>query len=241
MLKTKKQTPGEYASCLKDVLAGNLYSVILFGSGSGAEYIEGKSDYNLLVIVDRWSMLNLNQVTKVTGEWVKEGNPPPLLYTLDRLQASAEYFPIEMLDMKQNYKVVLGEDLLKSIDVKSSYLRLITGREMKVLRIQLRQGYIFAQRNDKKIAELMAKTIATCLILFKAALRLYTDNIPARKLDVLPSIAAKVKGVDVEALLTIEKLNSVEIDSSDINSQQLFERYMNSILAVGDAVDAGLK
>ena len=201
-LNNKKQTPEEYAQKLKEALASSLRSVILFGSAASGEHVEGKSDYNLLVIVEKWGILELNQVTKVTQEWIKECNPPPLLFTPERLQASADCFPIEMLDMKQSY-----------------------------------QGYIYAGGNPRKITELMAKTLSTSLVLFRAALRLFTDAVPAKKYEVLPAIAEKVKEVDVDAFTTIRKLKSGELKCSQVNPQNLFARYMTSIIAVGDAVD----
>ena len=235
--KLSRQTPEEYATRLKEALAGSLRSVILFGSAASGEHVKGKSDYNLLVIVEKWGILELNQVTKVTQDWLKEGNPPPLLFTPERLQASADCFPIEMLDMKQSYRVVFGEDLLKPVRVQPIHLRLMTERELKSLKIQLRQGFIYAGGDIKKIGELMAKTLSTSLVLFRAALRLFTDAVPTKKYEVLPAIAGKVKGVEVEAFMTIRKLKDGELKPSKVNILNLFERYMNSIIEVSDAVD----
>jgi hypothetical protein len=236
-LNIQRQTPESYAQKLKEALPGSLKSVILFGSAASGEHVEGKSDYNLLVIVDKWGILELNQVAKVTQGWIKEGNPPPLLFTPDRLQASADCFPIEMLDMKQSYRVVLGEDLLKDVKVQSIHLRLMTEREIKSLKIQLRQGFIYAEGKPQKVSRLMEKTLSTSLVLFRAALRLFSKAVPAKKYEVLPAIAEFVKGVDVDAFLTIRKLKDGELKPSRANVLQLFERYMTSIVAVGDAVD----
>ena len=233
----KKQTPEAYAAKLKEVLAGVLKSVILFGSAASGDHMAGKSDYNLLLIGEKWGILELNQVARVTREWLKEGNPPPLLFTPDRLSASADCFPIEMLDMKQSYKVIMGEDYLKDVKVQSVHLKLMTERELKSLKVQLRQGFIYAEGDDRKVAELMVRTISTTLVLFRAALRLYTDAVPAKKYEVLPAIAEKVKGVDVEAFLAIRKLKNGELKLKDVNAMHLFDRYLTSIVAVGDAVD----
>lgn len=233
----KKQTPESYARMLKEILGPSLKSVILFGSAASGERLEGKSDYNLLVIGDGWGILELNQVAKVTREWLKEGNPSPLLFTPKRLQSSADCFPIEMLDMKQIYRVVLGEDLLKSVTVQSTHLRLMTERELKSLKLQLRQAFIMAEGNPRKIAQIMQRTLTTTLVLFRAALRLYTDIVPAKKYEVLPAIADRIKGIDTETFLTIRKLKHGEISLSGANPLQLFDRYIQSIMAVSDAVD----
>ena len=233
----QRQTPEVYAAKLKEVLAGSLKSVILFGSAASGEHTKS-SDYNVLLIGEKWGILELNQVAKATREWLKEGNPPPLLFTPDRLRASADCFPIEMLDMKQSYRVIFGEDYLKDVKVQSIHLKLMTERELKSLKVQLRQGFIYAEGEEKKVAELMRRTLSTSLVLFRAALRLFSSAVPAKKYEVLPAIAEHVKGVDVEAFLTIRKLKSDEIKTKDANPLQLFDRYLESIVAVGDAVDS---
>ena len=45
------------------------------------------------------SLDELKALVPITDRWVKEGNPPPLLFTSDRFARSADVFPIEILDI----------------------------------------------------------------------------------------------------------------------------------------------
>jgi len=233
----QKQTPESYTQKLKEALGARLHSLVLYGSAVSGEFQEGKSDYNLMLMAQNWGILELNLISKVTQDWLKEGNPPPLLFTIGRLQSSADCFPIEMLDMKQSYRILFGEDVLKAIKVQPIHLRLIIEREIKSLKIQLRQSFVFAEGKPEKIAELLTHTLSTSLVLMRAALRLFSTAVPANKYEVLPAIAEQIKGIDQEAFLTVRKLKHSELKVADANPLQLFDRVMNSLTSVADAVN----
>ena len=237
---SKPITPESYSEKINAALPKLIKSIVLFGSAASGERVEKRSDYNLLVVTENIGVLELNQIAKVTTEWLKAGNPPPLFFTLDRLRGSADCFPIEMLDMKQFYKVIHGDDVLKDIVVHPTHLRLMTEREIKSLKIQLRQGVIYANGNPDKVAELIQGTASTALVLLRAALRLYTQQIPSKKTDIPAALAAHVK-IEADVFNTAYKLRKGEIKTKEISPMELFDRYLKNLVIVGDAVDGMAK
>ncbi len=235
-----KQTPQEYTEQIKAALGPRLLSLVLYGSAATGEHNTQHSDYNLMVVVEHWGILELNLIAKITHRWLVDGNPPPLLFTLNRLQSSADCFPIEMLDIKQGYKVLHGADVIKDIKVLPVHLRLIAERELKSLNIQLRQNFIFAEGKPDRVAKLLVNTRSTALVLFRGALRLYTDAVPMNKEEVLPAIAEHIPGIDVEAFKIIQKLKYGQVKTSDVNPLQLFDRVSGSLLAASTAIDQRL-
>lgn len=234
---TPKQTPEEYTQTVKDTLGSRLVSLILYGSAVTGEHQARHSDYNLMVVVEHWGILELNLIAKATCRWLRDGNPPPLLFTLARLQSSADCFPIEMMDIKQSYKVLHGADVIKDLKVPPTFLRLIVEREVKSLNIQLRQSFIFAEGKPEKVAKLLVNTRTSMLVLMRAALRLYSNAIPVNKDEVVPALAEHIKGIDVEAFQTIHALKHGHKKAGELNILQLFERVSNSLMAVSTAVD----
>ena len=103
-------TPEELVAQLKTALNDRLISAVLYGSAAAGDYVVGTSNYNVLLVLDRLSMAELNAISKPALQWAKAGNRPPLLFTRDQLQASASVFPIELLDMRQSHRVLFGED-----------------------------------------------------------------------------------------------------------------------------------
>lgn len=234
---TPKQTPQEYAEAIKSSLGSRLVSLVLYGSAVTGEHNTRHSDYNLMVVVEHWGILELNLIAKITRRWLLDGNPPPLLFTLARLQSSADCFPIEMLDIKQSYKILHGADVIKDLKVPPTFLRLIVEREVKSLNIQLRQSFIFAEGKPEKVAKLLVNTRTSMLVLMRAALRLYTSGIPVNKDEVAPALAEHIKGIDTEAFQTIYQLKQGQLKAQGLNVLQLFERISNSLMAVSTAVD----
>ena len=73
--------------------------------------------------------------------------------------------------------------------------------------------------------------------MFRAALRLYTNAVPAKKYEVLPAIAQHVSGVDQEAFELVRKMKEGKLKPSQVNVLQVFDRVMQSLQALGNAVD----
>lgn len=237
----KRQTPEAYTQKLQEALPGRLISVVLYGSAASGDYQEGRSDYNVMVMVPHWGVLELNLIAKVTQQWVKEGNPPPLLFTEGRLQSAADCYPIEMLDMKQSYKILYGEDVLKEVKVQAVHLRLIVEREIKSLNIGLRQSFVLAMGQPEKVGKILIETLSSILVVLRAALRLHTNTVPAKKHEVPGSLAQYVEGIDLEAFEKIRQLKAGTLKLKGANSLQLFDRVMISLQAVGHSVDGHVR
>ncbi len=230
-------TPEDYAAKLCEALPG-IESVTLYGSAATGDFMSKGSDYNLLVIGPKWGVVELNQVARISQDWFRAGNPAPLLFTLERLRASADCFPIEMIDMKSAYRVVAGKDVLKDLVVDSKNFRLMTERELKSLKIQLRQSFLFTQGHPSEVAKLLVETLSTTLVLFRAALRLHGGETPNNKYEVLPALKKFVPEVDEEAFLSVRKIKNKELSPDKANALNLFDRVLTGLVAVADKVDA---
>ena len=142
---------------LKKALPDGLKSVVLYGSAAAGDHVSKRSDYNVLVVTEQLGLSELKALSKPASAWVKAANPPPLLFTLDRLKKSSDVFPIEFLDIKETHKILFGEDFLQDIEVHTENLRLELEHELKGKLIQLRERYLLANGKPKQVIELMEK------------------------------------------------------------------------------------
>ena len=62
-------------------LPDHVRSIVLFGSAAAGDFIEGTSSYDVLVVVDRLGVVELDALAPTIREWRKAGNPLPLLFT----------------------------------------------------------------------------------------------------------------------------------------------------------------
>ena len=120
----------------------------------------------MLLVLDRLGLAELDAVAKPALRWAKAGNRPPLLFTPDQLAASANVFPIELLDMRQSHRVLFGEDPLADVTIEREHLRLQLERELKGHLLALRERYLLAGGNPQRVAELLTSTLSGFLVLF---------------------------------------------------------------------------
>lgn len=229
--------PEDLVDKLKKALPSELKSVILYGSAAAGDHVEKRSDYNILVVAEKLGVNELKALSKPSMTWIKAGNPAPLLFTLDRLKKSADVFPIEIMDIKQTHRVLYGEDIVAEIDISQENLRLELEHELKGKLIQLRERYLTTGGKPKLVAELMINSLSTFLVLFRGSLRLYRDEIPAKKIDVLDALSEYIS-FDSDIFTKIDDLRTGKIKTGDIQPDELFERYLDTVEEVVDAVDS---
>lgn len=230
-------TPEKLVERLKQDIGSILKSVVLYGSAAAGDHMGKRSDYNVMVITERLDMPDLKAMARTAAAWAKDGNPPPLLLTLDRLRQSADVFPIELMDIRACHKILYGDDVFADIAITSANLRLELEHELRGKLIQLRERYLITGGKSKGIAEVMVQSWSTYLVLFRAVLRLFQDDVPLKKMDALEALTQYIVfDGDVFRILQDVKEGTRKIRGAD--ADHLFHRYVQAVEAVVDAVDA---
>jgi len=228
--------PEQLLSQLQTALGGGMRSVILYGSAAAGDYVGKRSNYNVLVVAERLGVKEMTALSKPSLAWQKAGNPPPLFFTLERLRKSADVFPIELMDMRDSRKVLYGEDVIGEVEIHPENLRLVLERELKSHLIRLRDAFIRTEGKPKRVADLLVESLSTTLVLFRAALRLFEDPVPALKIAALERIAVHLR-FDHEIFEKVEAIKEGRSREGDVDALLLFERYLATIEVVVDAVD----
>ena len=233
-------TPEQLTEQLKETLGERLTSVILYGSAAAGDHAGKKSDFNVLVVLDRISMEELKVLRPTAVRWRKAGNPPPLLFTMERLQQSADVFPIELLDIRECHRVLYGEDATATLELNNENLRVELEHELKGKLIQLRENYLVTEGRNRRVTDLMVESLSTFLVLFRAALRLYQEDVPQRKAEALHALAQHIT-FDARVFETIRGLKEGTTKPRDVDAETLFAQYLQTVESVVDAVDTFIK
>lgn len=115
---------------LKGNLGDNLLSVIAFGSKANVE--DAKNNLNLMIVTNQLTAENLYAISKPVQKWVKAKNPIPVVMNRDEWYSSFDVYAVEYADIKENYRLIFGEDLVSSICVNKYFLRLQCEAELKI-------------------------------------------------------------------------------------------------------------
>lgn len=196
----------ERARALATELGGTygaaLRSVVLYGSAARGDFQEGVSDLNVLVLLDDASPEALRRGSRAAQTWVKEKNPPPLLFGAEEWRRSADVFPIEVADIRDAHLVLHGDDPFEGVRVESRHLRLQCERELKGKQVQLRENYLLFCDQPEALGEVLRRSLSTFLVLFRTVLRLAGEDPPHDPEETIRRTAARV-GFDAAPVLEI--------------------------------------
>lgn len=228
-------TPEQFTETLKTACGENLLSSVLYGSAAAGDNIEGKSDFNLMLVLREAGLPALKAIAGASKAWLKKGNPPPLIFSRERLLASGDTFPIELSDMKDFHKVIYGEDPLPAMQIGKADLRLAVERELKGKLILLRESYLALGGGDKAANGLMTDSLSQFLVLCRAALRLHTDKVPASKLECAAKLREHAE-YDAEIFKLVHQLKKGGY-AGPLDAETLFGRYLAAIDQLCAAAD----
>jgi len=229
-------TPEKLVEELKGACDEKLRSVVLYGSAAPGDYVGKNSDYNILVVTSDLDQETLAAFAGPARAWSKAGNPEPLLFTEDRLRQATDVFPIELLDIKECHKILAGEDLVSGLDIDTANLRLEIEHELRGKLIQLRQRYLAVAGKRRATAKLMVDSVGTFLVLFRAALRLFEESVPAQKMEALQKLDGHID-CDLDVFRKVNELKAGTLNAGGLDIDQLFGQYLSAIESVIDEVD----
>ena len=188
-------TLDELVDQLKKVYGAKLNAVVLYGSAAAGEHIPKRSDYNVLVVVDELTMQHMRAGAAVARAWGEDGNPPPLTLTQSEWRGSADIFPMEYADILERHRVLYGQPPFDGITVDRAQLRLQVEHEAMGKLLKLRQGVLAAGGDEKAQIELLAASLSTIMVIFRAVERLH-GAVPPTDYDRLSQDVAMRVGLD---------------------------------------------
>ncbi len=216
---------------LRDAFGDALRTVVLYGSAAAGEHIPNRSDYNVLVIVERLDVAELRKLSATARAWRDAGNPPPLIFTTDEWREASDVFPMEYADMLERHRVLHGESPFDGIRVSRADLRLQLEHQARGKLLALRQGTLAAGNNDKAELTLLASSLSTIMVLFRAVERL-RGLTPSRDNVELSRSVAAAAGVDAEPFLRVVRHVRTEAKLAPADAPAVLDAYMHGLEGV---------
>ena len=239
MVEPMKEYFANFIDDLRSTHGSNLKSVTLYGSAAAGDFVPSKSDYNILVALEKMGPRDLRNAPACIREWSRLGNPVPVYFTVSELKSAADVFPIEFHQMSVAHKVLYGADVLAGLEISDRFLRHQVEYELRSKLIQLRRQYIPASASVEGLKRLMTESLPSFAILFGAALILKGTQPPATKHEIV-ALAADELGVDgrpFEKIFNIRE-NNFTATLDDRTANELFGEYLEQIENVIAAIDA---
>jgi hypothetical protein len=208
-----------------DAALGSGYSAVLYGSAARGDYIPGRSDINVMLIIDQLGPQVLRALGKAFTGWRKASTEPPLVMSRAEWSRATDAFPIEITDMRTAYRVLRGADPLHAVQVDRADLRKALEREFRGKLVRLHQGYATYAPDPAALGALGLQSAATILVLLRGLLTLLDRQVPIDPLELAKEAAAAV-GFEGEHLLHVVRHR---VDREWRCQAPEFENYMGAV------------
>lgn len=230
-----KNLLSEFSRGLEGIYGQELISVILYGSGASGEFVESRSNLNLLVVLKDDSPVHLKMASGLVRK-PKFKAIKPLFFSREYINNSLDVFPIEFLDMKENYSVLSGLDILKDISVDTRNLRFQCEQELKLKLIRLRQLFLLESANIPLLRQALFKAFTSVMHILRNVIRLKGRQPPYLKDKILDAVASEFQ-IDKDCWFKIlsAKNNRIKLASREIEA--LFTGFLKDLKNLAEAVD----
>lgn len=223
----------DFTQSLKDIYQRNLVSLVLYGSAASGEFVSKRSNLNMLAVLENADPQELKKASKLIKKFRTIN---PLFLTEDYIASSTDVFPIEFLDMQENYFLLYGKDILKNININTSNLRFQCEQELKAKLINLRQAYLRTHGDKTGLGSILFKSFTSILHILRNVLRLKGKRVPYLKREIINEISQQFnidKTIWEEILAAKNK--QVKLGSKEIES--LFVDFVRELEKIVEIVD----
>jgi predicted nucleotidyltransferase len=225
----------EFTDKLVEAFQNKLESVILFGSASDGDFIEGKSDINILIILQNVGAVDLNILMNLGKKYARKGLAIPLIFEKDHVATSLDTFPMEFSDMKQRHILLHGTDPLKDAIIENKNLRYQCERELKSMLVNLRRGFLRTEGRKENLENLLSSSLSTVLAACRGMIWL-AKKTPSNDIEKLLSEIHSVYNIEIAAIDRVRRLRKGHAEAT-ATLETLFDAYTNDIEQLANIVD----
>jgi predicted nucleotidyltransferase len=226
----------EFVERIRSAAGTNLLAVILYGSAAAGDYVVDHSDVNLLCVLRETSLAAIEALAPAVAWWGKQKHRAPLLLSVGEMQRSADVFSIEFLDMRRHYRVLWGEDVLKTLEIPMRLHRTQVRYELREKAIVLRQHLLVVAGEDDAKWELLLRSLPAFGTLFRHVLIAMGETGAGSKREVVTALAGKL-GIDAGVFGELLDIRERKKDRKAVKVDDVFARYLKLVGEVTVAVD----
>jgi hypothetical protein len=191
---------------------------------------------NLLCVLRDASYASLSKIADVVEWWRGQKHHPPLVLTPDELKASADTFSIEFIDMKQRHRVLYGEDVLSNLNVPMTLHRAQLEYELREKLFLLRQHFLTAGGDEKRLWEVMLNSLSSFTTLFRHVLLEMGEQTRKHSREAVAELAHRMN-FDPSSFVQIMDVRAKAADRKQFRAADVASKYLAAIEQVTTAVD----
>jgi len=185
---------------VRAALPGSFLSAYLTGSVLMQGFDPARQRVNVLVVSRTLAGDELDRLARAIPVTRQPPHFDPLFLTDEQIRLSLDVFPIEFLELAERHLRLEGDDVLGGITVPRTHLRRQCEQELRGKHLRLRQEYLAAGRDAKRLQHALDALASSFHTQFRTLLRLHGEPVPASLERVIDRLA-QLHQLDAEALL----------------------------------------
>lgn len=233
---TPDEKLNKFVQLLRDAGGANLQSVILYGSAASGDFHPEFSNLNVFCVLRDASFQALAALETATKWWERQHQPQPLFMTLEEMRRSTDVFTIEFMDIRRHRRVLFGEDVFSNLEIPTRYHRLQVEYELREKLLLLRQAVSVVAKNERKLRELLLRSLPSFLTLFRHSLIALGEPAPTHNNECVQTLS-KLVGFDASAIKALMDIRERKTKRDQSRVTDLAAGYLSVIEQVNASVD----
>lgn len=224
-----------YARQVKAAFGEKLEGLLIYGSAVRGEFLPGRSNLNMLLLVAAYDAATLKQYAPVHKRWSKEGIVTPLFVTDHDLHSISSLFPIEFLEIQEHHRVLGGRDPFVGFHLDTTRLADAVRQGLAGHVLRLRQRFAESGGANDAVSILLPLSITSTVPLLRGLQRMRGWPVLTASDAVIKDIAERLH-VDLQALQEAFLLKRGHISPGPSEIPRLFDRYLQAVTVLAEAV-----
>ena len=226
-----------YVKDVAKVYGNELESILLYGSAVRGEFLPGRSNLNLLLVMSSYDLAVLKKYDSIHKRWSKEQVVVPLFLTAADLQSASSAFPLEYQDILECHRLLWGQDPFVGLKIDARYLAAEVLQALRGNLLRLRQRLVEGRSTEEAMTILVSLSITALLPALRGLQRLLSRPVLAHGESLLNDLESHLE-IDLAGLRDALLLKRGRISPGQKEIPRLMDRYFESLTRLVTAAEA---
>jgi predicted nucleotidyltransferase len=217
-----------YIQDVTNAYGNELEGIVLFGSAVRGEFMPGRSNLNVLLVMASYDLPVLKKYDGIHKRWSKEQIVVPLFLTAADLQSAASVFPLEYQDIQEGHRVLWGQDPFVGLKIDSRYVGVGVLQALRGNLLRLRQRLVEGRSTEEAITILLSLSITGLLPALRGLQRLLNRPVLAHGEPLLKDIESQL-ALNLTGLRDALSLKRGDISPGQKEIPRLMDRYIECL------------
>jgi len=228
-----------YVKDVQRVYGDVLEGVLLYGSAVRGEFLPGRSNLNIVLVVKSATAEQLKKYGALHRRWAKEQIVVPLIVTQAEMPAMSMAFPLEYLEIQEYHRLLAGQDPFVGFKIDQRHARAEVLQSLRGNLLRVRQRFIEGGGTEEAVTILLPLSLTAILPVLRGVQRLVGMPVLSQGEPLLADLESFLS-VDLSGLRDAWLLKRGQISPGQKEIPRLMERYLESFERLVQAVEARL-